>query len=607
MKNFAILLLALIANVALAADNDRFKIRNLEMNSEESDISPVYYNGRIVYASSKDLNSEVKRIWSKTNLGYYDLYIGDPGGAGELIKTRYFNKKLNMKYNEGPVSFNRDGDFMAFTQNYYESKKIMKLKIMTSSLVDGEWEDPIHVPFNNPDYSVGHPALNYDATIMYFVSDMPGGYGGTDIYKVTRNEDGTWGRPQNMGDKINTAGNEMFPFIHRDGMLFFSSDGHPGMGGLDVFMAHVNRGVGEVEHLEAPVNSSADDFSFILSADQYSGYFSSNREDGNGSDDIYSFTNSKKFINIAYLKGIVADKKGEFIQDAKVSIMDADGGEVGVLDSDGKGSFNFDLDPNRPYQLVVQKDGYYTKKLDIADLGVSEERKVNVVLDVDPVISLLGVVTDKKTGLPVPNAKIKLIDNLKGSEEDLISNANGMFTKKLQEKRLNESINYNLRVEAEGYLSVSVNYNRILDREGQYNVNAEVDLMLEKVKVGETKLEDIVDVNTIFWDLNSYKVRPDAALELDKIVEAMNNNPNVHIELGSHTDSRGSDKQNLQLSENRAKAASDYIKSKITNPERITYKGYGETRLINRCRDGVNCSEAEHQQNRRTEFRITKF
>lgn len=607
MKYLIILLLSVVTNVVYAGDNDRFKVRNLEMNSEESDISPVYYNGRVVYSSSKDLNTEVKRVWSKTNLGYYDLYIGDPGGAGELIKTRYFDRDLNMKYNEGPVSFNREGNFMAFTQNYYESKKILKLKIMTSSNVDGKWDEPIHVPFNNPDYSVGHPALNHDASVMYFVSDMPGGYGGTDIYKVLRNEDGTWSRPQNMGDKINTPGNEMFPFIHRDGLLFFSSDGHGGLGGLDVFVSHVTRGVGEVEHLEAPVNSSADDFSFILSADQYSGYFSSNREEGNGSDDIYSFTNDKKFINIAFLKGLVADRDNAVIQNAKVALMDAQGGEIGVLDSDGKGTFNFDLDPNKPYQLVIQKDGYYSKTLDIAELATSEERIVNVVLDKDPVISLLGVITDKKTGLPISNAKVKLIDNIKGTEENLTSNANGMFTKRLEDKRLNESINYNLRVESEGYLSVSVNYNRILDREGQYNVNADLDLMLEKIKVGETKLEDIISVNAIYWDLSSYKVRPDAAVELDKIVEAMNNNPNVHIELGSHTDSRGSDKQNLQLSELRAKAAAEYIKSKISNPERITYKGYGETQLINRCKDGVNCSEAEHQANRRTEFKITKF
>jgi outer membrane protein OmpA-like peptidoglycan-associated protein len=607
MKFKIILLFIVVSNVVFAADNDRFKIRNLDMNSEESDIAPVYFNGRVVYASSRDLNTEVKRVWSRTNLGYYDLYIGDPGGAGELIKTRYFNRKLNMKYNEGPLSFNRDGDFMAFTQNYYESKKIMKLKIMTSSLQDGKWDEPIHVPFNNPDYSVGHPALNHDATVMYFASDMPGGYGGTDIYKVTRNDDGTWGRPQNMGDKINTSGNEMFPFIHRDGLLFFSSDGHPGMGGLDIFVAHVSRGVGEVEHLDAPVNSAADDFSFILSSDQYSGYFSSNRDEGKGSDDIYSFTNNKKFINIAFLKGLVADNSGEFIQNAKVSLMDAEGAEVGVLDSDGKGTFNFDLDPNKPYQLVVQKDGYFPKIQNISELAVSDERSLNITLDKDPSISLLGVVTDKKTGSPVSNAKVKLIDIDNGTEEVMIANSNGIFTKKLEEKRLNEKINYNLRIEAEGYLSVSVNYNRLLDKEGQYDLNVEVDLMLEKIKVGETKLEDIVEVNAIFWDLGSFKVRPDAALELDKIVEAMNNNPNVHIELGSHTDSRGSDKQNLQLSDQRAKAASEYIKSKITNPERITYRGYGETQLKNKCKDGVKCSEEEHQENRRTEFRITKF
>lgn len=607
MKNILLFSFALICLSVSAGDNERFKIRNLEMNSEESDIAPTYFNGRVVYSSSKDINSEVKRVWERTGLGYYDLFIADPGGAGELIKESYFNRKWNGKYNEGPASFNRDGDFMAFTQNYYESKKELKLKIMTSSFTDGKWDDPIHVPFNNPDHNTGHPSLSFDASVLYFVSDMPGGYGGTDIYKVTRNDDGTWGRPQNMGDKINTKGNENFPFIHRDGILFFSSDGLGGLGGLDIFVAHVNNGVGEVEHLEAPINSSGDDFSFILSSDQYSGYFSSNREGGQGSDDLYSFTNEKKFINIAYLKGLITDNKGEIIEGAKVSLMDADGAEVAVLDSDPKGNYNFSLDPNKPYQLVVQKEGYFPKIQNVNALGVSEERKMNIVLDKDPNITLLGVVTDRETGSPVPSAKVKLIDLNSGNEELITTNENGIFTKKLAEKKLNETVNYNLRVEAEGYLTVSVNYNRLLDREGQYDIGVEVNLKLEKIKIGETRLEDIVDLKPIFWDLGSATVRPDAKIELDKIAQAMNDNPNIHIELGSHTDSRGSDAQNMDLSDRRAKAAADYIKSKITNPSRITGKGYGETQLLNGCKDGVRCSEEQHQENRRTEFRITKF
>jgi outer membrane protein OmpA-like peptidoglycan-associated protein len=189
----------------------------------------------------------------------------------------------------------------------------------------------------------------------------------------------------------------------------------------------------------------------------------------------------------------------------------------------------------------------------------------------------------------------------------ITTNENGIFTKKLAEKKLNETVNYNLRIEAEGYLTVSVNYNRLLDREGQYDIGVEVNLKLEKIKIGETRLEDIVDLKPIFWDLGSAVVRPDAKIELDKIAQAMNDNPNIHIELGSHTDSRGSDAQNLELSDKRAKAAADYIKSKITNPSRITGKGYGETQLLNGCKDGVRCSEEQHQENRRTEFRITKF
>jgi outer membrane protein OmpA-like peptidoglycan-associated protein len=606
MKHLLIATFLLASTGLFAGDNDRFKVRHLEMNSEESDIAPMFYNGKVVFASSRDINTVVKRVWDKTNLGYYDLFIGEPGGAGEIVKMKYFNRKFNAKYNEGPASFNKDGDFIAFTQNYYESKKVKTLKIMTSQLVEGKWEDPIHVPFNNPDYNVGHPTLTLDGSTMYFVSDMPGGYGGSDIYSVSRNEDGTWGRPKNMGDQVNSAGNEMFPFIHRDGLLFFASDREGGMGGLDIYMTNVFGG-NRVEHLDAPVNSPADDFSFILSTDQYSGYFASNREGGAGSDDLYAFTNSEKFVNISFIKGVVADMNGNIMDGATVSLMDNNGAEVKVIETDKNGKFEFNVDPNTPYSLVVQKDTYFPTIEKVQGVEVSETAIVSPILDKNPNISLLGVVTDRESGKPVSEAKVKLINIDSGEEVDLTANNNGIFTQKLAGKKLNDRINYNVRIEADGYLTLAVNYNRLVDREGQYDLNAEIDLKLEKVKIGETKLEDVIDIQPIFWDLGSAKVRVKAMRELDKIVAAMEDNPKMEIELGSHTDSRGSAASNMSLSDRRAKAAADYIKSRITNPGRITGKGYGESRLVNECKDGVNCSEEQHQENRRTEFRITKF
>lgn len=606
MKNLLLALIAFSAVAVFAGDNDRFKVRNLQMNSEESDMGATFFNGKVVYASTGDINTVVKRKWDRSNLGYYDLYIGEPGGAGEIVKPKYFNRTFNMKFNEGPASFNMDGDFMAFTMNYYENKVNKTLKIMTSQLVDGKWEDAIHVPFNNPDYSVGHPSLTLDATTMYFVSDMPGGYGGTDIYRVTRNEDGTWGRPQNMGEKVNTSANEQFPFIHRDGLLFFASDRAGGLGGLDIYYANLFGG-SAAEHLDAPINSPLDDFSFVLSTDQYSGYFSSNRDGGQGADDIYAFTNNEKFISISFIKGVVADKQGNIIEGAIVSLVDKGGAEVATFETKKDGAFNFSVNPNEPYQLVVQKPSYFPTIEKVAEVPVSTEVVVNPILDRDPSISLLGVVTDRDTGKPIPGAKVKIIDIDSGKEVELNANNNGIFTQKLEEKRLNEKLNYNLRIESEGYLTISVNYNRLLDREGQYDLNVELDLMLEKIKIGETKLEDIIDIKPIFWDLGSATVREDAKQELNKIVQALNDNPNMYIELGSHTDSRGSSADNMKLSDRRAKAAADYIKTKITNADRITGKGYGETQLINGCKDGVNCSDQDHQANRRTEFKITRF
>ncbi len=297
------LLLGLVCLAQFSAiagdDGGRFDIRNLEMNSEESDFGPAFFNGRLVFASSRDINTIDKRRWDGNDRDYYDLFVANPGGAGELQDLKYFKRKLNKKFNEGPASFDKDAKFMVFTQNQYDRDEVKTLKIVTSNYEDGKWSDPIDVPFNHPDYNVGQPSLSLDGKTLYFTSDMPGGFGGTDIYKVNRNEDGTWGRPVNLGDKVNSTKNEMFPFIHREGMLFFASDKIGGLGGLDIYMANVFGTIGDITHLDAPVNSPADDFSFILSTDQYSGYFASNRDGGKGSDDIYYFTNKEKFANIS--------------------------------------------------------------------------------------------------------------------------------------------------------------------------------------------------------------------------------------------------------------------------------------------------------------------
>ncbi|MBL1279257.1 MAG: OmpA family protein [Fluviicola sp.] len=607
MKKIILGLLVLSSLNALAGEDERFKIRNLEINSEESDFGPTFFNGQIVFASSRDVNTVVKRKWDGNNLEYYDLFITDPGGAGELQNVKYFNKKRNKKYNEGPASFNNASDFMVYTQNQYDNKEVLTLKIVTSRLIAGKWSKPQNVPFNHPDYSVGQPSLSGDGMTLYFTSNMPGGYGGTDIYSVNRNEDGTWGRPLNMGSKINTAGNEMFPFIHKEGILFFSSDGHNGMGGLDIYAAQTYGGVSDVKALEAPINSPADDFSFIISSDQYSGYFSSNREGGKGSDDLYYFINSEKFANVSFLQGVVTDVNGTPLSDAEVRVLGSNGQEISKVLTNSKGEYQFNVDPNTTYQVATDLESYYSSIEKIPTIEASQEYTRNITLNKDFGISILGIITDSKTNQPIGNAKIFLVDLSTGEEEEYTTTSAGSFLKKLEGAKLNDKLNYMIKIVAEGYLSKSSKYDKIINTPGQYKISDEVDLSMELITEGETNLEDLIDVRPIYFDLGKYIIRPDAALELDKIVKVMNENPSMEVELGSHTDSRGSDATNLSLSDKRAKASADYIKGKISNPNRITGKGFGESQLINRCKNGVRCSEKEHQENRRTEFKIIKI
>lgn len=603
MKNIILVSLLAFSGLIFAGEDERFKVSNLELNTAQSDIGPTFYHEQVVYASTRDKNSFVKRVWETNNLPYFDLQIANQTYGGELEDSKFFKRGFNKKYNEGPATFTKDGMLMAFTQNHYDSKGVKKLNIVTSRLEPKGWTEPYLVTFNNPTYSVGHPTLTKDGEMMYFASDMPGGFGGTDLYVVQKTDEG-WGVPQNLGNKINTAGNEMFPYIHKDGMLFFSSNGHEGgLGGLDVYVAHLQ---GDIEHLESPVNSSADDFSFILTSDHSSGYFCSNRDGGKGSDDLYYFTNTKKFEIVNYIKGVVTDLDGEIMDDTKVYLRDKAGNEIASSTTGADGAYMFNIEGNKMYQLTTKKERYFDTEETFSSVKETQITK-DLKITKDPGISLAGLVSDKKTGQPIPNAHVKIVDKTTGSAKTIDTDAKGKFTSGIDNKSLQERLNYEIHVEADGYLTITRPYERLLDKEGIYDLAVESDLRMDRINAGVTKLEDLIDVNPIYFDLGKATIRPHAAIELDKIVKVMNENPTLEVELGSHTDSRGTASSNEKLSDARAKASAEYIKSRIQNPERIFGKGYGESQIINKCVDGVKCSEADHEMNRRTEFKIVKI
>jgi len=598
----------------LLQDKGNFKIESLDVNSKQEDFGVSYYKDKVVFASTRQPIEMIKRRWNWNELPFLDLYVAEVDTNLQFKSYEKFYNNINKKYHEGPASFNKAGDFMAFTRNNYLGKSvegIVKLQLYTAEYKDNKWQKPVPMPFNNNEYSVGHASLTADGKTMYFASDIPGGVGGVDLYRTHRNPDGSWTEPENLGKKINTEGNEMFPFVHPDGMLFFASNGLLGLGGLDIFVAQIKEdGFGKPENLGVPVNSSYDDFAFVMDDNQKSGYFSTNRPGGKGDDDIYLFRAAKEFKFGKILRGKAMDLDSNVLANVKVNLFDEGGNTLGTITTQKDGAYEFEIEQDKYYKLdgtkALYSDGHNTADSHTDEYIVYADLLLNKI----PQFALYCVVTDAQNGDSLENVKIKFTNLIDKNSEIIHTPKTGDFYRKLEDKHLNDSISYELSFEKEGYMSETVVYNKKLYRTGQYNIHEDLDFALDRVEEG-MDLSKIVHVNPIYFDLNKSNIRPDAAIELDKIVKVMNENPNMVVELGAHTDCRGTYKYNMSLSDRRAKASAQYIKERITNPDRIYGKGYGESRLINHCEcEGsrkVPCTEEEHQMNRRTEFRIVKM
>jgi outer membrane protein OmpA-like peptidoglycan-associated protein len=599
----------------LQEDKGRFRIEHLLINTEQQDFGTAYYKDQIVFASSRQPVKMIKKRWNWNNLPFLDMYLAEVDTSLQFLNHSKFHKEYNKHFHEGPATFNKNGDFMAFTRNDYKGKSqegIIKLQLFTAQLTDNKWQKAVPIHFNSSEYSVGHPSLTANADTMYFASDMPGGYGGVDLYRIYRKNDGSWTEPENLGATINTEGNEMFPYIHPSGILFFASDGLLGLGGLDVFLSQVKENrFGEPENIGAPVNSSYDDFAFILSEKQTNGYFSSNRPDGKGDDDIYLFHCSKPFRFGKLIRGTAMDAKdSSILSDVYVNLYNRNNEVLGSVITSQNGKYEFEAEQDKFYSLSGKKVSY-TNGYNTADTYTDEYVVIaDLLLQKFPDFSLYCLITDEITRKPIDSVKITMLNKIENKTEIIYTSESGDFYRLLETINLYDSLSYFLTVEKEGYLTKTHAYNQLVYREGQYNIHEVLAFKMDPIEEG-MDISKLVDVKPIYFDLNKDNIRPDAAIELDKIVKVMNENPKLELELGSHTDCRASATYNMNLSDRRAKSSAAYIKARISNPERIYGKGYGETKLINHCEcEGnrkVPCSEEEHQQNRRTEFRITKF
>jgi outer membrane protein OmpA-like peptidoglycan-associated protein/tetratricopeptide (TPR) repeat protein len=597
-------------------DSSKYEVAPLSiLNSQYSDFAPSFFKDGIVFPSGRFIKVGSRRTFKWDNSAFLDLYYSEKNGASptDYKEPIHFSSTLNTKYHEGACTFSKDGNKIIFTRNNYfhsnrkrSSEGSTLLKLYYSEHSEGKdgvhgWHHFTELPFNSDEYSVGDPCADADFHTLYFVSNMPGGQGGTDIYKSTF-KDGKWSKPENLGSQINTPGNERFPFLHSDGTLFFSSDGRDGIGGLDIYEAKLEDKKWEIHDMGYPINSPMDDFGLILSDNRTYGYFSSNRFGGVGSDDIYKFL--MKNITLK-LKGNVfvkvdgePDKTKQKLPGANVIIYDKTHKKfLDTLVSDANGEFNVDLIKGAVYEFRGEKDALIPG-LETLDLLAFDEKKSDTVelLLIEPlpdVIRMVVEVREKDTEKLLPNSTVYLMDAKTGLVSAYVTDESGKVTLSLKPET-----DYVMKGTKIKYLSDCVTFNS--GKPTKDLKKPERALYLDQFKVSQK-----FKIENVFFDLDKHNIRPDAAVELDKVVAFILEHPGITVELGSHTDSRGSDAYNLELSDKRAKSSREYIVSKGVAPDAITYKGYGETQLTNRCANDVKCNDLEHQQNRRTEIKIT--
>ena len=539
---------------------DNYSIEILPINSTQSDFAPAYMQDHLVFVSSRSRKGPESHFYSWNEQAFLDLYHAGLSEDGRFSTPRRFNKKINSKFHEGPAVFYGNGNKMIFTRSNYDKGKLGKgeddvvhLKLFYTERKNSEssWSKVRPLSINSEEYSVGHPALTQNGKTLFFASDMPGGYGGTDLYK-SEFSNGEWGEPVNLGPDINTEGNEMFPFLYDDQMLYFASDGFGGLGGLDIYRTDLTRQQTRVFNLGSPINSSQDDFALILESHGGSGYFSSNRDQGVGDDDIYSF-----LVHSVQVQAALLSKNKKYLQEADLKVKDAQTGKYIPFFRNGE-TLEFEGIPGREY--LISAEGPYNE----TEVSVLIDPLPYYVRQADLSVEIEGLKTGPLSVVAESEAPIRLIilDNNSQQDQLILASAQEMI---------------------------------LYEHSQLDSLHRELDLIGKEIK-------ETITIKNIQYNFDRSFIRKDAREDMQELSEILMQYPKLSVRLKSHTDSRASFAYNKKLSQQRAEAAKAYLMELGVNPERISAESYGESQLVNECADGVHCPEELHQENRRTEF-----
>lgn len=646
------------------------------LNSENHDFSPLPFRNGLLFTSMRKPPKSISSRRDQWTDGHYsDLYFIEKK-ENQFGSPQALEGAINGVYHDGVACYDPIRKELLFTRNTSKGKStegVKNLKIYAAKEEDGQWQTPQELSFNDNEYSCSHPTLSADGQRLYFAADFAGGFGGMDIYVVQR-QGNRWGIPNNLGPIVNSSGNEIFPFLAQNDKLFYASDGHKGLGALDIFVVEKSNPKDELswanrKNIGQPFNTTKDDFGFYIDAEETQGYLSSNRNGSANGDDIFQWKQTEKeetdpfdptpvppiappSILTTDLK--TCDKALDIpLPDVKVAIVktaanwlayetDASlpdqlikpspsgaysiqvaGGTLRAdvsLMTDSSGVFSYFYDPTATYAVFAATNNYAPIYQQYTGWEISQIAGQCIYLQKRNCIPLQGTVEDKKFKSPIAGVDVHLVNLCNGDIISLRSDDIGQFTHCLE-----RDCTYELVATKDGFIEAK----KTISTQEQTGSIIEVTIGLE-LEIKNTSQEPLSDqfinqyflgeeeanyqegqvlqLNNIYYDFDQSEIRPDAAYELDYLVALMNNHPSMEIELHAHTDSRGKNDYNQWLSQFRANAAKKFLLKKGIDRNRIhKAKGHGETRLFNHCADGEECTEAEHQKNRRTEVKIIRF
>jgi len=624
------------------------------VNSSNLEFAPTFYKDGIVFLSDREVEGTKAEKDKEIDKNTFSIFQSIRKEDGELGEPIPFSLNLVSAVHEGPLTFNSTGDMVYFSRNNIDNGKkipgedgIVKMQILSATKSGAEWGNVKELPFNDDNFNVIHPTISVDNEILIYASDMPGGYGGYDIYQ-SKKVGNSWTFPQNLGPQVNSEGNDVFPFLHADGMLYFTSDKAGGNGGLDLYYTLKIDGQDWVDpvNMGAPFNTSFDDFSLIVDRDKKNGYFSSNREGGPGQDDIYRFfassgihSGDQNIVATSTIK-IIDKESGLPIANTKLELFtlsdlsldtDTPSDSDKRCFTDENGECQFRLPPNS-YYTTISADGY-SPTFEEFKVGQTNQEYIYALDKEQDCVELKGVIFNKENQYELSNVIIRIeeTNNPEGELIEVTSDNEGLFKNCLECNRLyavravmNGQIIAEKTVSTQGVDCEKLKKSQLgkgnqmggknkgqnegenggltEDENGQkIQVELEAENVVPPVEEGQ-----IITLSNIYYNFDEARIRPDARVDLDQLIEFMKRYPSIEVELRSHTDSRGSKKYNYDLSLRRAENAVDYLTSKGgISRSRISPGGYGETQILNGCTDDKQCTEAEHQYNRRTEVRIT--